>query len=80
MTTNNLGGAHVWTLDMDDFGGSFCSSGAYPLINHLRMSMGKLCSLAYLLSHLCSLWLLLISFESIYQSKEYVHSRPFVFN
>ncbi|XP_030275418.1 chitinase, acidic.1 [Sparus aurata] len=40
MTTNNLGGAHVWTLDMDDFGGSFCSSGAYPLINHLRMSMG----------------------------------------
>ncbi|XP_039971385.1 chitinase, acidic.1 [Xiphias gladius] len=40
MTANNLGGAHVWTLDMDDFGGSFCSAGAYPLINHLRMSMG----------------------------------------
>ncbi|KAM9759182.1 chitinase, acidic.1 [Menidia menidia] len=40
LTANNLGGAHVWTLDMDDFSGSFCSEGAYPLINHLRMSMG----------------------------------------
>ncbi|XP_068449545.1 chitinase, acidic.1 [Clinocottus analis] len=40
MTANNLGGAHVWTLDMDDFGGNFCSDGAYPLIKHLRMSMG----------------------------------------
>uniref|UniRef100_UPI0037E968B3 chitinase, acidic.1 n=1 Tax=Semicossyphus pulcher TaxID=241346 RepID=UPI0037E968B3 len=40
MTANHLGGAHVWTLDMDDFGGSFCSAGSYPLINHLRMSMG----------------------------------------
>uniref|UniRef100_A0A8C6UU95 chitinase n=1 Tax=Neogobius melanostomus TaxID=47308 RepID=A0A8C6UU95_9GOBI len=40
MTAHNLGGAHVWTLDMDDFSGSFCGSGAYPLVNHLRMSMG----------------------------------------
>ncbi|XP_054883254.1 chitinase, acidic.1 [Poeciliopsis prolifica] len=40
MTAESLGGAHVWTLDMDDFSGSFCSEGAYPLINHLRMSMG----------------------------------------
>uniref|UniRef100_A0A8D2ZQC0 chitinase n=1 Tax=Scophthalmus maximus TaxID=52904 RepID=A0A8D2ZQC0_SCOMX len=40
MTAYNLGGAHVWTLDMDDFGGSFCSEGAYPLVNHLRISMG----------------------------------------
>ncbi|XP_033481669.1 chitinase, acidic.1 [Epinephelus lanceolatus] len=40
MTANNLGGAHVWTLDMDDFGGNFCSAEHYPLINHLRMSMG----------------------------------------
>uniref|UniRef100_A0A8C2WUS7 chitinase n=1 Tax=Cyclopterus lumpus TaxID=8103 RepID=A0A8C2WUS7_CYCLU len=37
MTNNNLGGAHVWTLDMDDFGGYFCADGTYPLINHLRM-------------------------------------------
>ncbi|CAL1609693.1 unnamed protein product [Knipowitschia caucasica] len=40
MTTNNLGGAHVWTMDMDDFSGTFCGDGTYPLINHLRMSMG----------------------------------------
>ncbi|XP_036007451.1 chitinase, acidic.1 [Fundulus heteroclitus] len=40
MTRASLGGAHVWTLDMDDFSGSFCSEGPYPLINHLRMSMG----------------------------------------
>ncbi|XP_068171287.1 chitinase, acidic.1 [Antennarius striatus] len=40
MTANKLGGAHVWTLDMDDFGGHFCADGAYPLISHLRMSMG----------------------------------------
>ncbi|XP_022070526.2 acidic mammalian chitinase-like [Acanthochromis polyacanthus] len=40
MTANKLGGAHVWTMDMDDFTGSFCSAEAYPLINHLRTSMG----------------------------------------
>lgn len=40
MTANNLGGAHVWTLDMDDFPGHFCETGPYPLVNHLRMSMG----------------------------------------
>ncbi|KAM8917112.1 chitinase, acidic.1 isoform 2-T2 [Spinachia spinachia] len=40
MSANNLGGAHVWTLDMDDFGGYFCANGPYPLVSHLRMSMG----------------------------------------
>ncbi|XP_061894085.1 acidic mammalian chitinase-like [Entelurus aequoreus] len=40
MTGVNMGGAHVWTLDMDDFSGSFCGAGAYPLISHLRTSMG----------------------------------------
>lgn len=44
MTANKLGGAHVWTLDMDDFSGSFCSAGSYPLVNHLRVSMGDYCS------------------------------------
>jgi len=40
MNDINLGGAHVWTLDMDDFDGAFCSEGPYPLVNHLRNSMG----------------------------------------
>lgn len=40
LRANNLGGASVWTLDMDDFDGSFCADGAYPLVNHLRTSLG----------------------------------------
>jgi len=40
MNAINLGGAHVWTLDMDDFSGTFCLEGRYPLVNHLRTSMG----------------------------------------
>ncbi|XP_012678041.2 acidic mammalian chitinase-like [Clupea harengus] len=36
----DLGGASVWTLDLDDFGGAFCADGAYPLVNHLRNSLG----------------------------------------
>uniref|UniRef100_A0A672Y9D7 chitinase n=1 Tax=Sphaeramia orbicularis TaxID=375764 RepID=A0A672Y9D7_9TELE len=40
LTALGLGGAHVWTLDMDDFSGSFCSAGAYPLINTARLAMG----------------------------------------
>ncbi|KAL0181759.1 hypothetical protein M9458_024165, partial [Cirrhinus mrigala] len=36
----NLGGASVWTLDLDDFAGQFCYHGAYPLVNHLRNALG----------------------------------------
>ncbi|KAG5274671.1 hypothetical protein AALO_G00138870 [Alosa alosa] len=36
----NLGGASVWSLDLDDFGGVFCADGTYPLVNHLRNSLG----------------------------------------
>jgi len=37
---NRLGGAHVWTLDMDDFVGIPCAGGPYPLTNSLRHALG----------------------------------------
>ncbi|XP_065097404.1 chitinase, acidic.1 [Paramisgurnus dabryanus] len=35
-----LGGVSVYSIDLDDFSGRFCSQGAYPLVNHLRNSLG----------------------------------------
>ncbi|NXH21869.1 CHIA chitinase, partial [Bucco capensis] len=37
---NNFGGAMVWSLDMDDFTGTFCKEGKYPLINTLKKGLG----------------------------------------
>ncbi|KAM9859975.1 acidic mammalian chitinase-like [Aulostomus maculatus] len=34
-----LGGAAVWTLDMDDFSGQFCEQGKFPLISHLKSKL-----------------------------------------
>ncbi|KAM6929825.1 chitinase-3-like protein 1 [Lycodopsis pacificus] len=36
LKTNNFGGAVVWSLDLDDFGGQFCKQGNYPFISHLH--------------------------------------------
>lgn len=30
----------VWTIDMDDYLGTFCNQGKYPLINVLRKAFG----------------------------------------
>ncbi|XP_067863655.1 acidic mammalian chitinase-like isoform X2 [Heptranchias perlo] len=37
---NNMGGAMVWTLSLDDFSGTFCHQGRYPLISKLHTLLG----------------------------------------
>ncbi|XP_059806008.1 acidic mammalian chitinase-like [Hypanus sabinus] len=36
LKNNSFGGAMVWTIDLDDYEGTSCNQGKYPLINKLR--------------------------------------------
>uniref|UniRef100_A0A8C4RSD6 Acidic mammalian chitinase n=1 Tax=Erpetoichthys calabaricus TaxID=27687 RepID=A0A8C4RSD6_ERPCA len=40
LMNNQFGGAVVWTIDMDDYLGTFCNQGKYPLINVLHKAFG----------------------------------------
>ncbi|XP_038676608.1 acidic mammalian chitinase-like [Scyliorhinus canicula] len=37
---NNFGGATLWTLDLDDYSGTHCNEGVYPLANALKTALG----------------------------------------
>nr|AUE24249.1 acidic mammalian chitinase [Allenopithecus nigroviridis] len=37
---NNFGGAMVWAIDLDDFTGTFCNEGKFPLITTLKNALG----------------------------------------
>jgi hypothetical protein len=33
---NNLGGAFLWSIDLDDFLGTHCNQGAFPLMRAIK--------------------------------------------
>uniref|UniRef100_A0A8C2XKF1 chitinase n=1 Tax=Cyclopterus lumpus TaxID=8103 RepID=A0A8C2XKF1_CYCLU len=44
---SGFGGAMVWSLDLDDFSGTFCGQGKYPLINTIKAGLGTGASCTY---------------------------------
>ncbi|XP_008570097.1 PREDICTED: chitinase-3-like protein 2 [Galeopterus variegatus] len=42
LKTLNLGGAVIWSIDMDDFTGKSCNQGPYPLVQAVKRNLGSL--------------------------------------
>ena len=36
---NNLAGAFLWSVDLDDFTGEWCEQGKFPLLNSIKSSL-----------------------------------------
>ncbi|XP_051890536.1 acidic mammalian chitinase-like [Pristis pectinata] len=41
LKNNSFGGAMVWTIDQDDYEGTSCNQGKYPLINKLKVMLSS---------------------------------------
>ena len=36
---NNLSGAFIWSLDLDDFDGKYCNQGKFPLLSQMKSEL-----------------------------------------